>query len=164
MGTHLSLLFLYHLTSQHCRAQPGTHSHSSIMGICLGLVVLRLSECVELSTRHRPVVTVSRPFVRVHRTVNPQSSRRHGTSFVCQSAYNCCPPFVPSRHRQSPFVRVRITVNRPTIVPDRYRCSPVSLSPASLPPFPFVRVHITVRTLVFRPVSSSVFLRLSESV
>ena len=157
------------------------------MGICLGLFVIRLSECVELSARHRPVVTLSRPFVRVRITVRSSVvPSRHRLSSVCQSPYNCpCPcrpvslsvvfrlsEFVelsvtlPSRLVIGclPFVRVRITVNRPTIVPDRYRCSPVSLSPASLPPFPFVRVHITVRTLVFRPVSSSVFLRLSESL
>jgi len=108
------------------------------MGICLGLFVIRLSECVELSTRHRPVVTVSRLFVRVRITVRPS--------------------FVPSRHRQSPFVRVRITVNRPTIVvpvcQSSYNCPHARLPSRFVIGGPsFVRVRITVRRLAIAPSS-----------
>jgi len=37
-----------------------------------------------------------------------------------------------------------ILVNRLAVVPDRHRCSPVSLSPASLPLSSFVSVHRTI--------------------
>jgi len=118
MGTRLSLLFLYRLTSV------------SIVELSLERVVIpRLWESVS---------DCMPPFVRVCITVRPS--------------------FVPSRHRQSPFVRVRITVNRPTIVvpvcQSSYNCPHARLPSRFVIGVPsFVRVRITVRRLAIAPSS-----------
>jgi hypothetical protein len=119
-------------------------------------VPVRLSECVELSTRHRPVVTVSRPFVRVRRTIRHSSvPSRYLLSSVCQSQYNC-QPFHNRPRSLSVLIRFAIAhvVTAVLVCQSSYNCPHARLPSRFVIGVPsFVRVRITVRRLAIAPSS-----------